>query len=192
MTENEILEQFAKKIVTDISKERKVVGFSWDVDYRHDTRPYWPYTLEAPGFSGRVWIRYAGPGRGFASDTFRSRTQTYTGTGGAGCYEGPWSSVYAHEYYARRLDLKIKRPIVECYSWDYRFLIDANQEFLGKLTEIIGQENLARALSDQGKYYLKHRFLFNEPGLVESDKEFVAQVKKLGGDELIKLKSQRY
>lgn len=192
MREKDILDRFAKSIISNISKKRKVIGFCWNIDYHQNTRPYWPHTESAPGFEGRVWIRYANNAQGFGSDGFRE-TKTYTGTGGAGSYGGPWDSVYCHEYYARRLGLEIERPSVEwCYSWDYRFLLCLNQEHLGELEEIINHENLMGRLKGSGSFYLNHRYLFNEDGIVEKDCKFVEEVKKMGGEELVKLKTERY
>lgn len=79
-----------------------------------------------PGFSGRVWARYAHKVSGFGSDVF-SGTDCHTGTGGCGGYEGPWETLISQYWKARRALPKSKQKTLAepvCFSWDVKIFLD--------------------------------------------------------------------
>ena len=115
----------------------RVVGFAWDIKYSdrvsnsHNSPEGLPQNFTGregvprhyPGFTGRVWIRYAEESYTWGSEPFE-KTLTHTGTGGAGAYNGPWATVASARWKAYGLkqgnDLY---PEIHCYSWDYRFYL---------------------------------------------------------------------
>ena len=74
-----------------------------------------------PGWQGRVWVRYTNDfSNSFGSDPF-DRTLTYTGTGGDGGYDGPWSTII-HTHFNRYGHGKTDGmyPKINAYSWDFK------------------------------------------------------------------------
>lgn len=129
---------------TGSRKFHNVIGFAWNVTYNPSINnshnaPLGKSTnwnrdkndpMGYPGFSGRVWVRYADEVRWGGSDAF-DRTLTYTGTGGAGAYGGPWANLEREYLKTLQKSPKFriapdKTPIVKplLYSWDYRFFIE--------------------------------------------------------------------
>jgi hypothetical protein len=147
-----------------------VDGLSWNIRYREEVsnshhapiggvtnwRRYevdqqgLPLPRGYPGFTGRIWIRYArgfNPGLLFGSEPLET-TLTYTGTGGNGLYDGPWSladSQYFQLFGHRDEDPqgRVKRP--NCYSWDYKFFL----EDFPALAKNIEHEMLINMLADR-------------------------------------------
>lgn len=154
----------------------KVVGFSWRIKYGVvsnyidqpiDGSAYNPHNPEMyTGWNGRVWIRYATPCVGFNSEPMKL-TLTYTGTGGAGAYDGPWARIASVEYYNRTKGLGLDIPRPEISSWDYRFfasdwpLIQHDFEKQVAWSELSGTPAPA----------LDHHFEWNDPEFAARDVE---------------------
>lgn len=163
-------------------RPRRVVGFSWNVSHTDavsnshecpiDGVTNWDvdlnYPCGYPGWSGRVWVRYDREIGCFGSDPFRP-TLTYTGTGGAGGYGGPWSQLNSvrYEHYRRTGDRSLADlPI---YSWDYRFF-DADWPDLckGYLLDMLRDDNRWRI----------HSFRWADPEVEAQDDEFLRKHKE--------------
>jgi len=104
----------------------RVVGFAWDMRYGDISTSHCATICDEsnftnptthPGWSGRLWIRYAEPNQlSFGSDLLDGAF-TYTGTGGFGSYNGPWEFVSMVQYLNHNCDF----PQPQINSWDYRF-----------------------------------------------------------------------
>jgi hypothetical protein len=167
----------------------KVVGFSWNITHisevsnSHDA----PINGETnwsgrdsnvptgyPGWKGRVWIRFnkdhdASWHDGFASDHFPA-TLTYTGTGGAGAYNGPWSAICSAWYqtvWGKRKSIRYPEP--ECLSWDYRFF-DSDWPMLMEGYE---KQRVWDILSDRDTAIPTHNFLWEDPEVKAADQLFL-------------------
>jgi hypothetical protein len=121
-------------------KTTKCVGLSWQLAHFDNVSithcspegfPRYNWYSKAkqpsgyPGWSGRVWVRYAEDSVRFGSDAFE-RTLTYTGTGGGGHYDGPWRNVASKRFnrYGRGRDLNAY-PEPAIFSWGYK-IFDAD------------------------------------------------------------------
>ena len=163
----------------------KVVGFAWNITHDievsniHDA----PINGETnwsgrksnvvptgyPGWKGRVWIRFNKDHDGFASDHFPA-TLTYTGTGGAGAYNGPWSAIYSAWWNTHLDDRKsIKYPEPECLSWDYRFF-DSDWPMLMEEYE---KQRVWDILGDRDTAIPTHNFLWEDPEIKAADELFM-------------------
>lgn len=125
-----------------------------------------------PGWSGRVWVRYAEPIDSFGSRPWPA-TLTYTGTGGSGGYSGPWSSLYSrwHEVNAGKKKKDVTYPEPQIFSWDYRFFL---QDWPGleanMMWEILGNK------FDENAH---HKFLWEDRFVAEQDKIFSKELVQL-------------
>ncbi len=76
-----------------------------------------------PGYSGRVWVRYAHKPHSFGASDLFHYALSYPGTGGSGSYSGPWRLVSSAWFRSKHLsDRNIPEPIL--YSWDYKIWED--------------------------------------------------------------------
>lgn len=168
----------------------QIAGFSWDIrrsqevsnshdapvsgvtnwDGRARLEDGTPAPRGYPGWTGRVWIRYAKPVDTFGNDPFTA-TLTYPGTGGWGSYSGPWERISTVRYrsYGNRRDGPETYPEPQIYSWDYRFFdSDWPDLYYGELFEIIKQ---APAVT-------RDQFLWEDPAIRAADEEFIDQFSK--------------
>lgn len=165
----------------------RVVGFCWDIrkmdniSISHSApvgyKTNWGGDSDCPravhsmlDWYGRVWIRYdynystKNSVSHWGSDPFRD-TLTYTGTGGFGDYDGPWSRV-CFVYNNDRKNRKTKKPAYPepmVYSWDYRFY-DSDFPNLG-----MGQM-FAKLAS---KPLDSHNYLWEDPETLAADREYI-------------------
>jgi hypothetical protein len=158
-----------------------VIGFRWEVRWGESVSNSHQCPLSGvtnwgnrdsnaptgyPGWSGRVWIRYDKEPDTFGSDLFRN-TLTYTGTGGYGSYDGPWTYLSTIHYrkngHSKRIE---KRPSI--YSWDYRFYEDD----WPLVAEFVEQRRNWAALQDK-PYERSHTFMWQDEATVEADKEYI-------------------
>jgi len=167
------------------TKNFKVDGFAWDIHWidrvpnthsspingiqNWEKEPNKPFGY--PGWTGRVWIRYKEEPVGFGSDAF-ARTLTYTGTGGAGGYQGPWEEIGAARFkrFERSLT-KAHYSRIPSYSWDYRIY----QSDWPIIDEKIRQDLMFHKLADTQMPAIRHKFLWQDPAMVISDTEFMAE-----------------
>jgi hypothetical protein len=163
----------------------QVVGFAWDIRYSdlvsnsHSSPEGYPQNWEGrdtaprvyPGWSGRVWIRYADDTVSWGSSPFE-RTLTHTGTGGAGSYDGPWRSICSHRWNRYKNMRSIPAdayPEPRCYSWDYRFY-DLDWPLLAQWVE---KPRMWAELSGQ-PWDNRHRFEWTDPEVLAEDARFIA------------------
>lgn len=77
-----------------------------------------------PGFSGRVWVRYASPIAQFGSSVFRD-VCCHTGTGGGGGYNGPWQQLIDQFHASGLRDHDGAQSLAPvCFSWDVKIFTD--------------------------------------------------------------------
>lgn len=126
-----------------------LTGFAWNINYfesvsnshhcpidgvtnwRGDSKKPRGY----PGYYGRVWIRLnTGMGGGAPN---LSKSLTYTGTGGSGSYNAPWSRTTGHAM----------------YSWDYRFYL----RDWPMIAKWVDQQKLLGTIKGESLYQ-NHRF----------------------------------
>lgn len=160
----------------------KVVGLSWDITYspQVSTSHSSPMcgankTGFAPGMLGRVWIRYdSSDSHSFGSDPLR-QSLTYTGTGGAGGYSGPFERVMNARYkcYGHQQRYEDTYPSIAAYSWDYRIYLSD----WPKLEEMILAQVTWHTLQDK-HFSFKHHYLWQDPDTAAMDEQFI----KLGKD----------
>lgn len=180
----------------------KVAGFAWDVNFSEmasnshhrpiDGMDNWGgYNSEKgapngyPGFTGRVWVRWASKCNDFISRPMQ-RTLTHTGTGGGGAYNGPWEEVYAHRWqrYHNHCAEEGQYPVIHCASFDYRFflsdwpLIEAEVN-KGRLE--VEKQRMWATMSNTAKpvFTLNHKFLWEDPVVKAADDAFVAECKRV-------------
>lgn len=162
----------------------KVLGFAWNIQYTdmvsnsHSAPVGYPQNWRGepnlpkgyPGWNGRVWIRYADPCRNFGSTPF-SKTLTYTGTGGAGGYGGPWEAVSACRFqrYGYRSE-KNRYPEIHCYSWDYRFY----EHDWPELSTWVEKQKILSVLSEK-PWQRGHTFVWIDEETLAKDREFMAE-----------------
>ena len=167
-------------------KNHKVVGFAWDVSRSEEVSnthsapegypQNWARRDESlpksyPGWTGRVWIRYADDPYSFSSSGTFEKTLTHTGTGGFGGYNGPWEGVGSARF--RRYghsNTKTAYPEIHYYSWDYRFY-DLDWPEIAKSYE------KARVIHHLGGPALvrQHSFKWTDPETEFRDNEFLAE-----------------
>lgn len=194
--EPETLDELAQCVVAVINHNigakslARVVGFAWDVRYsdkvsntHHSPEGYsqnWGSRALGiptgyPGWSGRVWIRYASyPANGFGSAPFE-KTLTHPGTGGAGAYGGSWEKI-SHARWNRygHKNSKDAYPAIECYSWDYKFY-----EFdWPELARWVEKQQIWSELSNK-PLCLSHKFEWNDAAVAAADLQFIAECAKI-------------
>lgn len=188
--EPQSLDELAKCVIELInlypsrtSEKVRVVGFKWDIHRGQVSNSHcqpingvsnWGGDPKLPksymGWSGRVWIRYKKDFNTFGSDPFRN-TLTYPGTGGFGCYNGPWTKLMAARY--EKKASKSTEPQV--YSWDYRFFED---DWPGILQDQLYKDMLFNAIKNPDtSVNMHHVFEWQDPEVVKSDREFLDNFK---------------
>ena len=163
----------------------RVVGFAWDISYSdrvsnsHSSPEGLPQNFTGregvprhyPGFTGRVWIRYADEPNVWGGKPFE-KTLTHTGTGGYGSYDGPWAAItsarwktYGQYGYKRGADMY---PEIHCYSWDYRiYLAD-----WPAIADWVEKQKLLSALSEK-LWQTSHKFNWTDEEVLAADTEFI-------------------
>lgn len=190
------LDELGNTVVKILNDESKglLIGFKWDIRHRDVANTHncpidgvqnWNQrqTNGIPtsykGWAGRVWIRLSDELQKlkFASDLF-SKTLTYTGTGGGGCYNGPWSKIYGHWASTER-NSRFKKPIL--YSWDYRFYDDDWPEVTASLMKRKSFNALASSYEDLDK----HIYFWENPAARIRDENMIDSIVcgKLSGVE---------
>lgn len=179
----EELQNVAECVIATASQHTSVAGFSWKVRFSESVRnthsapqsgvrnftgdPDLPTGY--PGFSGRVWIRYGDmpkrPGYMPGSDPF-CRSLTYTGTGGSGGYNGPWTASYS-QWHRHKNVLSPEFPEPMIYSWDYKFFLADWPE----LEKIVAQQRLLDSLVGENWAFEWHRYLWTDPEYIERDRK---------------------
>ena len=174
--------------------KKKCVWFKWEVEYNRkvsnshsaplcgvtnwtgdDDKPMW-----YRGFSGRVWIRYKNVSICFGSDGL-SGTLIYSGTGGFGSYDGPWSRVaseYHHKVYLAGKKSRFVKPHI--YSYDLKIWLDDWPLIRDYFDEFDHMNDRRRLVSTLRSTYALHRdeifthsFLWEEKKTLENDKKFI-------------------
>ena len=166
-------------------KNHKVVGFAWEIARKelvsnsHSSpegysqnwggKPDLPKGY--PGWSGRVWVRYADDPYSFSSSGTFQKTLTHTGTGGYGGYSGPWEGIGSARF-RRYGHTKPKDSYSEIhyYSWDYRFY-DLDWPEIAKSYE---KAEIIHHLGGPSPK-LKHYFNWTDPETEHRDNEFLAE-----------------
>lgn len=168
---------------SDRGRRVQVAGLQWQINFgrvsnSHD-RPIqgtsnWGGRVPGaphhyPGWKGRVWVRYARPVDSFGSDPWRS-TLTWTGTGGFGGYDGPWSGIMGLWHRAAR-EIQKQYPEPQIYSWDFRFFLQ-DWPLLERWVEA---QRIEAILRGQKPPKLDHRFLWQDPEILALDDKFRSQ-----------------
>jgi len=125
-----------------------------------------------PGWTGRVWIRYAKPVDSFGSDPFQA-TLTYPGTGGWGSYDGPWEQISRVHFKTFGHDRKCAYPQPQIYSWDYRL-------FAGDWPQVTQSLEKQRVWSILQSQPVKgdHHFLWEDPEIKQQDQAFIKSLRE--------------
>lgn len=119
------------------------------------------------GWVGRVWIRYQNEIRTFGSDPFRT-TNTHTGSGGRGSYDGPWEKICDVQ---RKHQREIFYPEPGVYSWDYRIFLDDWPKLKRNHEKLQTFNALAETRTNQ--YF---SYLWDDPVVAEKDQEYIDSV----------------
>jgi hypothetical protein len=160
----------------------RVAGFAWDIRYSdrvsnsHSSPEGLPQNFigkkdvpdSYPGFTGRVWIRYADEPNSFGSEPFE-KTLTHTGTGGAGSYSGPWAAIASARWqtYGHKRGAGMY-PEIHCYSWDYRFYL-ADWPGINRWVE---KQRIWSELTEK-PWQTNHKFSWTAPEVLSADTEFI-------------------
>jgi len=187
--EPENLNQVAEAVISTINHQgNRVLGFEWLISYNGNVsnthsspeghprnwgcKPNLP--LGYPGCRGRAWIRYEREPR-FGDNNFQ-KTNTHTGTGGGGRYDGPWAEIYSAWWGAhRRNSGKVEYPGIYLYSWQYEFFtldwpcIDTELE----------HQRVIDALSGVKSKEFRHQYSFKDAETIAKDLEFIESCKKV-------------
>ena len=183
------LDDLALGVIKVISKKAPVLGFAWDVRYADVSNTHscpesgktnWSgrnpdAPRSYPGWSGRVWIRVGPNNCSFGSDLF-SQTLTYSGTGGAGGYSGPFSEISRYfwdRYGYKRPANRYPDPLI--YSYDYRFYADDWPE----VASLASQQVLFDKLSAGKNTIQHHKFEWFDEATLEKDQAFIEECKAL-------------
>lgn len=174
--------------------KKKCVGFQWEVEYDRKVRNShsapqsgvvnWTADDDKPtryrGFSGRVWIRYKNDSVRFGSDGL-SGTLIYSGTGGFGSYNGPWtrvSSAYHHEVYLVGEKSWFTEP--QIYSFDLKIWLDdwpLIRDYFDEFDRMNDQRRLMSVLRNNFAPHkdevFRHFFLWEEKKTLENDIKFI-------------------
>jgi hypothetical protein len=135
-----------------------------------------------PGWTGRVWIRYASLSHGsWGSDALKN-TLTHTGTGGAGSYDGPWTAVSKarFERHGHKHGPNVY-PDIQAYSWDYRIY---DQDWPG-VTESYSKQHMWNILSNKSQGVPCHEFLWEDPLTKAADRKFLTKQWRADQQELV-------
>jgi hypothetical protein len=164
-----------------LKSKSKVVGLAWDISYSRtvsnthhcplDGKTNWGgrdrnLPRNYPGWTGRLWIRYATRTRSFESDPL-SLTLTHTGSGGFGAYDGPWGTLCAKWY---RNPKKKSLPEPDVYSWYYKIFEDDWPLVMQDLKSQMVLNMLVQ--DDYGD--LHHEFLWEDPETAAKDREILS------------------
>jgi hypothetical protein len=188
----------------------KVVGFAWDIRFTEKVSNSHSRPIDGmdnwcgrnsdkgapdgyPGFTGRVWMRWATKCNSFISDPMRA-TLTHTGTGGGGSYSGPWDTICSTRWarYAHRHDEPGDYPQIHCASFDYRIyasdwpLIQAE---IDRQRMILEQKTAWAILNDTAAPYplsIHHKFLWEDPETKAADDAFIAECLDIRKAELMR------
>lgn len=165
-----------------------LLGYSnWNNDYEDGVRNY-------PGWEGRVWVRYAQPREGFGK-TFEE-AMSFTGTGGWGAYDGPWTNVSSSRYRTFGQDrngIASRYPEVACYSYDYR-MYESDWPEIAHLwpqhiaayeaqVDQIKKDNLLNTIKTVRMPFigpmapLTHVFFWEDPATKAKDEDFLDRLK---------------
>ncbi len=193
------LDEVAESCIAVIKQSHPLVGFAWDIKFAGITSNSHQSPINGvrnwgakndkpngyPGFSGRVWVRYAESTDGFGSDCLVN-TLTYPGTGGFGSYNGVWQRIATAAYHERFNDSS-RFPIYDviCFSWDYIFFLEdfpALKATLGAAIDKfkLEQDDLEIWNKLKGKYckrpdfQLHHKFLWEDSETKAADEEYMA------------------
>jgi hypothetical protein len=189
--EPEDLDQLAWAVIRTIELYReqnrpatRVTGFSWDLRYgevpnSHDApirgQTNWGrksgLPTSYPGWSGRVWIRYADDNTaGVGSSPFQD-TLTYPGTGGWGSYSGPFDRIATARFrrYSHTHD-EGSYPEPQIYSWDYRFF-ESDWPAVEQWQQ--RRDIVALLRGSNMTSHLRHRFEWHDPEILARDREFM-------------------
>ena len=190
--EPDSLDDLARCVIDSINhhfsraaQRTRVVGFVWNIQYNNAVsnthsspimgeknwhrNPHIPTGY--PGYQGRVWIRYDQPPISFASDAFNS-SLTYTGTGGGGSYDGIWSTISRLHYQKYGNQTKTPYPRPNVYSWDYRFFASDWPALPDPYREM-----LFDILRTNHMLAYNHKFVWEDPGVFNRDRQFRESVK---------------
>jgi len=207
--EPETLDEIAEACIAVINATDSVLGFAWDIKYDKAVSnshyapiagvTNWGGRNEAakgvrnyPGFSGRVWIRYADENEEtFGSSGNFTKTLTYPGSGGWGAYEGIWAPICSASYQSQtprrpgqRGPSKRKYPEPRCFSWDFRiFLTDfpLYAEKFNAIMDTFNQEvewDLLKSRHIHSTFALTHRFAWEDPDTKAADDAFIKKFNK--------------
>lgn len=162
-----------------------VVGLSWDLRYHprvsnsHSSPVNGQTNLGQredlpkgyPGWTGRVWIRYANSefGKHYGSDAL-NRVQTYTGSGGYGSYDGPWEGVVRDYFRQGRSVVSVED--LKIYSYHYRIFED-DWPAVCRWRE---QQSIMKTLQGQDGFLLSHDFLWTDPETRKQDRKYSEQI----------------
>jgi len=191
--EPDTLDDLAQCVIKMIDRRQKVVGFAWDISHlenirnSHNAPEGYPDNFgndkklptHYPGWSGRVWIRYAKPVRSTWHNMF-DETLTHPGTGGIGTYNGPWTDVSSIRYYryGRGIPKKFWYPEIESYSWDYKFY-DLDWPLIA---EIASKHKMWNILTNEEGDTITHEFKWTDPDTLKADKEFIEETRALASE----------
>lgn len=181
------LDELGNTIVKILTYESdgSLIGLKWDLRHRDVANTHscpidgvenWHqrHTDGLPtnykGWVGRIWIRLENelPETTFASELF-DKTLTYVGTGGGGCYNGPWSEIYGHWASTER-NSRFKKPIL--YSWDYRFYDDDWPE----VTASLMKRKSFNALASSDEDLDKHIYFWENPAARIRDENMIDSI----------------
>jgi len=174
------LAEFLIAVVNRQIHPNRIVGFVWEIRYSDQVSNSHSAPLEGvqnwsrtdvlpcgyPGFYGRLWVRYAEPSSG--SDSFY-RVAAYTGTGGFGCFNGPWSHISQYRYQHRNIE---SYPEPQVYSWDFRFYIDD----WPRISQHVERQRILWALQGGSPFIMDQKYHWEDPETVRSDRAFVRRV----------------
>jgi hypothetical protein len=161
-TFNEVAECIMNSIRYNIRGTNALLGFAWNVEYRdhnvHHTHEKHMYDSTDHCMYGRVWIRLEARKKGWSSDLFNN-TLSYTGTGGIGSYNGPWTHLYNQ-----------KEKEIICYSYGFSFML----KDWPNLDAEINKRITFNTLKSHYKEKVNHQFTWTDPDVRITDEELLA------------------
>lgn len=122
-----------------------------------------------PGWNGRLWLRLEDNTKDFSSTSWCWRTNTHTGSGGFGSYNGPWKDIrqLRHQHGQRH---PYPEPI--CYSWDYRIYEQDWPRVAQWWQHMKTVSQLHHNCEPDSNYY----FAWENPAIAERDRRYMQEL----------------
>ena len=158
-----------------IVDESRLVGFGWLIEYGNvSTYHNCPIGFiknvtsldQVLGFKGRIWLRYENRPKTFKSSGYLDDTLVYSGTGGAGAYNGPWQEISSKKFHT----LGHSDDVV-VFGYDCIIFLDD----WPILKDYFSKKTTWSRLKDS-EFHYNHTYTWSESATAAKDREFLSML----------------